>query len=126
MSLNLAVKYARLNPILPKGRNSISRFACVVTDGYRVFVGLNSYKSSPLQAKFSKKAGLSEEAVCIHAELSAISKAARSGLIPDKARVYVARVLKNGEPALAMPCLACQAALIEFGYRNVVWTLDQT
>src|SRR6202012_4019131 len=113
MSLELAIKEALKNPIQKRGRTSISRMATVLVSDYSSFTGLNSYKSHPLQAKFSAKAGFPER-ICTHSEIKAISKALayenRGNLeFSDLSnyRMYIARVLKDDTPALAMPCPGC-------------------
>ncbi len=119
MSLRIAVREALKNPIEPKGRNSISRFAAVLTDGKgQTFVGLNSYKSHPLQYRFSRDA----ERSCIHAEVAA--KACRNGPYVDLSSytMYVARVLRDGTPGLAKPCMYCWGCIEEFGVGRVEWT----
>lgn len=119
MSLRLAIKIARSNPIKQRGRNSISRFGAVLTNGRTFYYGYNSYKSHPLAKKFSGK----EETICIHAELDAILAWINEMEDLDKYTMYVARVLKDGSPAIAKPCRACQKALIHFGVGNCEWTV---
>lgn len=123
MSLELAIKYAKKNPIRPRGRNTISRFAAVLSGPGGIFVGYNSYKSHPLQARFAKRTG-NPEKLSIHAEVSAIVKAVQRGRVRDFSgyRIYVARLLSDGTPALARPCESCLAALSEFGITNVEYT----
>ena len=121
MSIDLAIKHARTNPILPRGRNSISRFGCVITDGFRFFKGHNSYRTHPWQAKYGARTGL-PEAVHVHSEIAALVQATRSGIVPSRSTVFVARVLKDGSPALAKPCPGCLMALTEFGFTDIHWT----
>lgn len=128
-TLNKAIQLARLNPIRPVGRNSISRFAAVLTDGRREFFGWNSYRTHPLQARF----GTNAKSVHIHAELSAIIQAIRyhgkqSGKhysdITDLSNydMFVARVIGNGSIGCAKPCSGCYRAIVSFGIRSVKWT----
>lgn len=121
MSLEIAIKEALKNPIQRKGRNSISRFAAVLTNHKgKTWIGFNSYRTHPLQYKFS---GNSDQ-ICTHAEIAALAKACRNGPYIDLSEytMYVARVLKDGTPALARPCPVCAGAISEFGVGNVVWT----
>ena len=118
MSIELAIKEALKNPIRPRGRNSISRFACILTNGRDTFIGLNSYKSHPLQFKFSKDS----QKVCIHSEIAALAKASKEYTDLSKFKMYVARVLADGTPALARPCCICEGAIREFGITQVYWT----
>lgn len=120
MCLELAIKYAEKNPIRARGRNSISRFASVLTDGYNTFIGWNSYKSHTLQARFAKN----PEQICIHSEIAAIAKALRftKGKPLYKYNLYVARLLADGSTGIAKPCAGCQSAILEFGIKQVEWT----
>lgn len=119
MSLDLAIKHALINPIKARGRNSISRFAAVLTDGSSVFIGTNSYRTFTLQAKFSKN----QDRVCRHAEIHALSKAIK-GRYRDLSEytIYVARVLADGSPALARPCEVCESAIKYYGVGKVIHT----
>lgn len=125
-----AIAYALKNPIRPRGRNSISRFAAVLSDGKQTFKAWNSYRTHPLQAKF----GMNEKAVHQHCEVAVIIKAIRTiakqngthySDITDLGafRMAVARVLKDGSPALARPCDGCVRALEAFNIKDVEWTL---
>ena len=119
MSLELAVRKALENPIRPRGRTSISRFASILTDGYKTYIGLNRYKSHPLQARFSSH----PEQIYIHSEISVLSQALRDRVEDfSDYTLYVARVLSDGTPALAKPCPGCMSALIEFGIHNLEYT----
>jgi deoxycytidylate deaminase len=128
--LELAIKEARLNPIKPIGRNSISRFAAILVGGSRTFIGKNSYRTHPMQKKF----GCNESCIHIHAEIDSIvtamkwiawTQGMRYNMVDDLSMcdMYVARVLKDGTPALARPCEGCWRAITAFGIRNVGWTV---
>lgn len=107
-----AISLARANTI----SDGLPRMAAVIMDGKReVSWGWNSRRSHPLQFRFSQR----HDKICVHAEVSALA-AAREPV--DGMAMYVARVLKDGSPALAKPCSACQSALAAFGIENVSWT----
>ena len=87
--------------------------------GRKLTEGSNSYtKSHPLQAKFAVQVGLDDK-IYLHAEISALIKL-KKGQKPY--RIVVERYKENGEPALAKPCLVCQAAIQSFGITFVEWT----
>ena len=120
MCMETALDLARRNPV-----QDLPRMAAVILNkrGHIVSYGMNSRKSDPLAAKY----GRHPDAVYPHAELAAI-KAALTVISVDELRdctLYVARVLKNGEPAMARPCTGCQRAISEFGIGNVVWTISR-
>lgn len=133
MSLELARSEARKRPFIqPRGSTNMSRMAAVLTDGTLTFIGYNSYKSHPLQKKFSEDP---ECKIHVHAETDAIIKAcnyftSKSGTRRNywgeielgNFKLYVARVLADGTPALAKPCIGCQSAIVAFGIKEVCWT----
>ena len=111
MSLAKAMQLALGNPI-----TGLPRMAALIYDKkYLVSYGLNSRKSHPLQAKFA----VNDKATCIHAEIAALANARQS---VEGMTMYVARVYRNNKPAMAKPCEACRAAIIEFGLKDVEWT----
>ena len=116
MSLAMALQVARDNPV-----QGLPRMGAIICDnrGY-LAQGMNSKKSDPLAAKY----GRHPDAVYPHAELAAIKAALwrTRGENLSGCTLYVARVLKDGTPALAKPCIGCQRAILEFGIGNVEWT----
>ena len=85
--------------------------------GRLLSVGRNSYtRTHPLQAKYGRRAG-KPNAIYLHAELSALLKARE-----QVHKLVVLRYDKDGNPALAKPCPACQLAIREFGVKNVEYT----
>ncbi len=121
MSLEVAIRYAKKNPITRQGRSGMSRHGAFLTDGHSHFIGWNDYKSHPLQARFNPDV---PEKICTHAEISAIARAVSAGVSDfDGYTMYVARVTADGEPGLARPCPGCWRALIEFGINEVEWTV---
>ena len=102
------------------------RFSIVATvydkRGRKLTEGTNSYtKTHTLQAKFAVQVGLDDK-IYLHAEISALSKL-RKGQKPY--RIVVERYKENGDPALAKPCLVCQAAIESHGITLVEWTKCQ-
>lgn len=118
--IELAIRHAKKNPIIQRGRSSIGRFGVVLTNGRRTFRSWNSYKSHPLQAKYAQH----PEQIHVHAEIAALAQMARRTSPKDwpEYTMYVARVFKDGTPALAAPCLGCQRAIIEFNIKHVEYT----
>lgn len=117
-----AVKLAKQNPIKKSGRSSISRFACILDNGYTTIVGFNSYKSHPLQAKSQRH--LCPEKIHLHAEVDALAQLARMYDPKEWSRfkMYVARVYANGEPANAEPCEGCTGLIQEFNIKHMEFT----
>lgn len=112
--LSKAIALARNNPVkcLPQ------MAAILVTKDGEEYVGYNSRKTHPLARKF----GRNTSSVCLHAEIDAIRKGLRSEDGLSNSKMYVARVFKDGRPALAKPCGGCQRAIIAFGISEVEWT----
>ena len=81
--------------------------------------GENSYsKTHPLQAKFAVQVGLDDK-IYLHSEIAALSKLKKHH---KPYRIVVERYKDNGDPALAKPCLICQAAIESHGITLVEWT----
>lgn len=114
--LNVAIKIALNNPI-----QKLPRMGAVLkTKNSFWHGGQNSYKTHPMAKKF----GRNEKSLCLHAEVDAIRNCLRFGDDPSGGTLYVARVLKNGKPAMAKPCEGCERAIVAFGIKDVEWTTD--
>lgn len=120
MSLQLATKIASALPVV-KGKQRICAVACDKR-GRVLSVGVNSYiKTNPTMKHYAIKAG-NPEAQYVHAEVAAL--VALSYNDRQKVhKVFVSRVMKNGETGLAMPCPICQLALKEYGIKEVSYTI---
>lgn len=95
--------------------------AIIVLNKEIVGIGLNSYKTHPLQNRFSK----TDYNNFMHAEIAAINNALKKGNKNlNGASIYIARVLKNNKPALAKPCEICNRALKHYGIEQVFYTID--
>lgn len=105
------------------------KFAAAVVHRNRIVsIGMNSMKSHPLQAKYSKN----EHAIFLHAEIAAIKNALRELDVDDisKCDLYIARVKKE-KPftnkfvwGLSKPCAGCARAIAEFGLKRTIYTCD--
>lgn len=104
--------------------------AAIVRNNKIVAIGINSMKSHPMAARFSKN----DQAIFLHAEVAAIKNALREVEVEDleKMELYICRV-KKPKPfskkwvwGLAKPCIGCQRAIAEFGLKRVVYTTDET
>lgn len=117
--MELAIKIARTNPIKRRGRSSAQRMAAVLSNGKDIYTGMNSWKTHPMQARFSRH----PDCIHIHAEIAAIVAAVRAGQRDLSGfSLWVARVLRDGHTALAAPCTGCQRAIGAFDIANVYWT----
>lgn len=97
------------------------RLVAIITDAKdRILtIGVNSYtKSHPRQYYYACKCGNSKR-IFLHAEISAIINLKRN----DKpAKIYVARVNKKEEVALAKPCAICMEAIKDVGIKELYYT----
>ena len=93
--------------------------AGVVHKGNLVATGVNSYKSSPFAARFSKN----PDAIFLHAETDAIKNALKVLTLKELSRssLYVVRVKKDGSYGNSCPCIGCARAIAEFGIRSVTY-----
>jgi len=105
---------------------------CIVYKGNILSVGANGEKTSPFQKKFNVYRNFENtDSVIdkIHAEISALSKLPyfvyENKFDLRKATLYVYREHKNTHTyACALPCAACNAAILESGIGRVVSTIE--
>lgn len=98
--------------------------AAVVYKNQVMGLGINRWKSDPMQAKYARH----EEAIYLHAEIVAIKNSLRILEVEDlsKCRLFVVRVKKNHltntfEPASSKPCSGCYRCLKEFGIKKLTY-----
>lgn len=92
------------------------KMGAVIVNKKPVSVGCNLTKSHPTYAN-------GEESFSIHAEIKAIISCPRSKL--QGAEIWVYREDKEGNPAMAKPCLICQKYIIEAGIKKVYYTTEK-
>lgn len=59
----------------------------------------------------------------VHAEIAALRSVGGDGDVSGSV-LYVARVLKNGEPAMSKPCPECREAIRKAGVKKIVYTIE--
>ena len=87
--------------------------AVIVKSGRLLARACNEQKNSP------SIPGMPANRCSVHAEAAVLRLAEGRG-----ATVYVARMGRRGQRALARPCSACEELLRSHGVRQVVWTID--
>ena len=91
-----------------------------------ISIGVNSYKSHPFAAKYSKN----EHAVFLHAEADAILKAKRklSEAEMKKTTLVLVRVkydtFGNQSFGYSKPCEGCEKCIQDHGIKTVIYTLE--
>lgn len=114
--LEEALELARNNEI-----EDLPKMAAIISKRKRIIsTGLNSRKTHPMMQRFTDN----YLRVCLHAEMAAINNAIKSNAEQELqgADIFVARITKSGEPAIAKPCPICQKALDTYGIAGVYWT----
>lgn len=122
------IRHAALiaSDVAPVSRAKLA--AIIVHKNNIVSIGTNSLKTHPLQKKFCRH----PNAIHLHAEIDAISKALKRIDADDlkNSEIYIARVKYNKsmqeEYGLAKPCEGCQKALDFFGIKKIFYTEDAT
>lgn len=102
--------------------------ACLVYKNQMIALGVNKKKTHPFQKQF----GRNDQSIFLHAEIDCILNALRRFDVDflSKCILYVQRVKKRGPntresiSGLAKPCEGCQRAIIQFGIKKVVYSLD--
>jgi len=84
-------------------------------------IGTNSFvKTHPMQARFAQKVG-DHHKHFLHAEISAITRCKQ---IDRAHKMIVFRYTADGKPALAKPCVICQAAIaMTTPIKQIEWTV---
>jgi deoxycytidylate deaminase len=126
MDLNRRV--AILRRIAEDIHNPVRRFRLAAGVWHKnnlVGLGVNSYKTSPFQAKY----GRHEHCIHLHAEVAAIKNAVRQQQdLSRNCTLIVVRVKKENtrsnifKLALAKPCDGCYRCIVEFGIDNIYYS----
>lgn len=108
--LNTAIKIAEANERYDKWK-----FGSLIIKGGAVkSVGISKLHTHPSVASDEHLSDLST-----HAEEDALNRCGS----PKGSTIYVARIGRNGNPALARPCTECRNILIEAGVRRAIYTI---
>jgi deoxycytidylate deaminase len=96
--------------------------------GKLLTMGWSTNKTHPLQFEYNKVRDFDRSGKCCidkaHAEMMALARLKKMNVKMSDVTFYVARVCKSRPYAIARPCRACQAALIEAGVRDIRYTTD--
>jgi len=117
--LEVALDLARTHD-WSKNKTSYRLCAIIVRGGRVISVGFNDTpkNSYTIRAIFHKN---TVNCISTHAECSAIHRA--QGNLSG-AKIYVVRLLANGNPAIARPCSICHDALVSAGIRKIHYTVS--
>lgn len=91
-------------------------------------MGWNKHKETTLQKKFNKYRHFDANVYknCEHAEIHAIRNLLHDYKVSEmdmsKVSIFIYREWKNGMPALAKPCPACEMAIRNLGIKHVFYT----
>lgn len=103
--------------------------AALMHKGNVVSIGVNQYKTHPLQKKFSAN----PDSLYLHAEIHAISNALKryDAYELSKMTLYISRIKRGMREGpfvcgLARPCDGCSSAIKAFGINKVFYTNDES
>lgn len=108
------MKAAEANDTYPKWRLA----AVIVKGGSVQSMGLSKLRSNPAVCDFTEH-GVRER-VSVHAEIDALKRCGN----PKGAVLYIARIGRSDNIAMAKPCKHCQKALVNAGIKRVVYTIN--
>lgn len=102
--------------------------AAVAIKGRIISLGRNQYKTHPFATAYGKNS----EAIFLHAETHAIVNSLSHVEKDDlkRATLYIYRVKrpnyksKQWTDGISKPCTGCMSAIVEFGFKRVVYTTD--
>jgi deoxycytidylate deaminase len=92
--------------------------AVLVKGGKSISVGYNKRTRSELMRRFAIR-----DHQTVHAEVDAVLQVRRK-IDLTGCKIYVVRLLKNGNTAIARPCGTCQEVLKAYGIKTMVYTTD--
>lgn len=121
--------FLRRQAIDNRGCGRAKLAAAVVIKGKIISTGRNQYKTHPFQTAYAKNS----EAIFLHAETAAICNSLNHVQREDlaKATLYIYRVKRPNTTSrgwtsgLALPCRGCMRAIVEYGFRRVIYTTDK-
>jgi len=130
--MNLTVKILNLLSLMAEDvdvsqTSNRARLAAAVVYRNRIIaVGTNQKKSHPFQKKYASN----EDAIYLHAEVSAIKNALRhiDEKMLAKSTLYVCRIKRTGARnssftwGISKPCIGCQRAIATFNIKRVVYS----
>lgn len=93
----------------------------IVRGGKILSIGYNNRKFSPLQNRYKSVLTHCEST---HAEVDAILNA-RQKMRLEGAKIYVVRIRRDGQLALAKPCAMCQAILNSYGIKRAIFSMSE-
>lgn len=85
-------------------------------------LGVNQYKSNPLQLKYARN----PDSIFLHAEIDAIRSALRRAKVElmPKCDLYIIRIRGENIFGNARPCPGCMRAIEEFGFKRIIYSGD--
>jgi len=97
------------------------KMGSVITDKNNniISMGCNSTKSHPIQYHYAKH--INNKKIYLHAEISSIIKL-NNKQSSKPYRLFVTRLLANGNISMSKPCPICLAAIIEVGIKEIIYT----
>lgn len=123
--------FLRRQAIDNEGASNAKLAAAVVLKNKIISTGRNQLKSHPFAAEYGKNS----DAIYLHAEANAIVNSLNHVSKHDlsKATLYVYRVKRprshrqyetEWTSGISKPCNGCMRAIVEFGFKRVVYTTD--
>lgn len=101
--------------------------ACAVYKHKVISTGCNSMRTSPLQKKYNQYRFTAETSHTCHAELACLkSLIDRKDIDFKNVELYIYREYKNGNLALARPCISCMELIKQLGIKHIYFTGDQS
>lgn len=116
---NLATAFARIS-----SHREYLIGAVLVKNGNVLSSATNIHKSHPVQRKynaFRNMDGSDNHTHELHAEINCMLKVKNKQLLKNSS-IYVSRIGKDDVIRIAKPCKACQAALKDYGIKDLYYT----
>ena len=100
------------------------KVGCVAVYGHRIISsGFNTSKTDPIQKRYNRYRFAEDTPAATHAEIMCLKPLmGRNDIDFKNVDLYVYRAYKNGDTAIARPCLSCMQLVRDLGIRNIYYT----
>ena len=110
-----------------------AKVGCVAIYNNKIIsIGINSYKTHPVQKMYNRyrefhpMPGCNAHMHSLHAEIDCLLSVDDNSIDMSKVEIYIYRILKTGEQALAKPCPACRQYILDKGIKKIHYTTDDS
>lgn len=105
-----------------KSKSKFRLGAILVRKNKVLSFGINNMRKTKPSLYYRKGGRRTDVVMGLHAEVHCTIGVQSEDL--EGSTMYIARILKNGKPAMSKPCEECRRFLIEAGIKEVIYTVS--